>query len=83
MPGLPTVMIFLIAKVFPKSHKLFLGIREDSTPIVRGFFLCVRLAPSFYFAHSSSDAPHARTSALQQCECFGGRRGEREVESCA
>lgn len=79
------MMTFLMAKVFPKSHKLFLGIKEDSTPIVRGFSQSsgVRLAPSFYFAHFSSAALHARTSALQQCECFGGRRGEREVESCA
>lgn len=79
MPGLLTVMTVLMAKVFPKSHKLFLGIREDSTPLARSFFQCLGLIPSFFFACYTSAAPHARTSMWV---LSGGRRDEREVESC-
>lgn len=69
----------LMTKVFPKSHKLFLRIREDSISLVRGFFQCLRLvAFLFFFSHCTSVASHART-VLQQCGCFqvwaGGVRG--------
>lgn len=82
---LSTVMTLLMAKVFPKSHKLFLGIREDSVPLVRGFFQCLGLVPSFFgicLLHiCCSSCQNFCVAAMWALS--GGRRGEREVESCA
>lgn len=85
MPGLSTVMTLLMAKVFPKSHKRFLGIREDSVPLVRCFFQCLGLVPSFF----GMCLLHICCSSCQKfCVAAmwvlsGARRGDREVESCA